>query len=77
MAGLAAASPMSPSVSGGIRKRKRNREKVRHWAWTIGQEDEEEEYKEEEISGAIAATRAAEARAASEPPPDVTQFVEM
>ncbi|KAL2759569.1 hypothetical protein ACRALDRAFT_1060393 [Sodiomyces alcalophilus JCM 7366] len=76
MAGLVAASPLSPSASGGIRKRKRNKEKMRHWAWTIGQEDEEEE-DEGGVSGAIAATRAAEARAASEPPPDVTHFVEM
>lgn len=65
MAGLAAATPNSPSGYGGIRK-KRRKEKKRRWVWTIGKEEEEEN--EEDVAGAMAATRAVNARAASEPP---------
>lgn len=50
------AASLSPSETGGIRKRKR-KEKKRQWVWTIGVADEEEE-DDERIGGAIAATRA-------------------
>ncbi|CEJ81571.1 hypothetical protein VHEMI01693 [[Torrubiella] hemipterigena] len=55
---LTAASP----INGGIRK-KRRREKKRHWAWTIGKDCEEGE--DEEVGGAIAALRAQAAAAAA------------
>ncbi|KAL7937442.1 hypothetical protein V8C35DRAFT_180928 [Trichoderma chlorosporum] len=51
------AAALSPSETGGIRKRKR-KEKKRQWVWTIGVADEEEE-DDERIGGAIAASRAA------------------
>lgn len=66
MAGLVASSPLSPTGSGGIRKRKK-KEKKRRWVWTIGQDDAEED--NDDVGGAVAAVRAARARAASEPPP--------
>lgn len=50
------AATLSPSETGGIRKRKR-KEKKRQWVWTIGVADEEEE-DDERIGGAIAASRA-------------------
>lgn len=68
MAGLAASSPLSPSGGGGgIRKRKR-KEKKRRWVWTLGK-DEGEEGGDAEVGGAVAAVRAAQAKASSEPPP--------
>ncbi|KAK4067901.1 hypothetical protein Trihar35433_6461 [Trichoderma harzianum] len=55
------AATLSPSETGGIRKRKR-KEKKRQWVWTIGVADEEEE-DDERIGGAIAASRAEAASA--------------
>lgn len=55
---LTACSP----IGGGIRK-KRRREKKRHWAWTIGKDCEEGE--DEEVGGAIAALRAQAVAAAA------------
>lgn len=55
------AAALSPSETGGIRKRKR-KEKKRQWVWTIGVADEEEE-DDERIGGAIAASRAEAASA--------------
>ncbi|KAH7347836.1 hypothetical protein B0T11DRAFT_291977 [Plectosphaerella cucumerina] len=71
MAGLAASSPLSPSGSGGIRKRKK-KEKKRRWVWTLGK-DEAEEGGDAEVGGAVAAVRAAQAKASSEPPPVFVQ----
>ncbi|CRK33332.1 hypothetical protein BN1708_001020, partial [Verticillium longisporum] len=69
MAGLVATTPtaLSPSGPGGVRKR-RKKEKKRRWVWTIGQGEDGDE----EVGGAMAAMRAVEAKAASEPPPQIT-----
>ncbi|EGY19956.1 hypothetical protein VD0002_g3881 [Verticillium dahliae] len=69
MAGLVATTPtaLSPSGPGGVRKR-RKKEKKRRWVWTIGQGEDGDE----EVGGAMAAMRAVEAKAASEPPPPIT-----
>ncbi|KAL6871107.1 hypothetical protein J3F83DRAFT_642241 [Trichoderma novae-zelandiae] len=56
-----APSSLSPSETGGIRKRKR-KEKKRQWVWTIGVAEEEEE-DDERVGGALAASRAEAASA--------------
>lgn len=57
MAGLVTRTPVSPSASGGIRKRKK-KDRGRRWKWTIGKEEEEEDG-DDEVGGALAALRAA------------------
>ncbi|SPO05659.1 related to glucan 1,4-alpha-glucosidase [Cephalotrichum gorgonifer] len=60
MAGLGTSSPLTGP--GGIRKRKK-KEKKRQWTWTINTDDDPDD----DVGGAIAAIRAAAARAKGNP----------
>ncbi|KAL2113058.1 hypothetical protein VUR80DRAFT_5481 [Thermomyces stellatus] len=65
MAGLGTSSPLTEK--GGVKKRRR-KEKKRQWTWTINTEEDPDD----EVGGAIAAIRAAAARAknSKEPTPE-------